>query len=402
MAGTETTPIRVLVAGGGVAGLEAVLALRDLAGDRCDVTMVGAQRTFTERPVSVGQPFGAGHITEHDLPELCQRAGARFHRGSVLDVDPERKVIRTAEDDELGYDVLLLALGARAEPAFENVTTFLPERDPGLLGGMVRDLEEGHVHRVAYLIPPGATWPLPAYELALLTAHQAWGAGREDAEVLLVTHEDAPLAVFGPEASAAVAEELAATRVTVETSAWVTGVDRTQPLVMHARPGDRTIEADRVVALPVLHGTAPPGIPADDDGFIEIDEHGRVRGLESVYAAGDGVAFGIKFGGLAAQQADAAAAQIAADAGAAVEPQPFHPVLRGRLLTGRGARWLRFDAAGGSGEGEVADHPLWWPPTKVSGRYIAAVLGDGGGELQDAPAEHGVPVEAHVADSDTP
>lgn len=399
MPGTETTPVRVLVAGGGVAGLEAVLALRDLAGDRCDVTMIGAKPTFAERPVSVGQPFGAGHVREHDLPELCQRAGARFVRGSVLEVDSGRKIVRTAEDDELGYDVLLLALGARPEPAFDSVTTFLPERDPGLLGGLARDLEEGHVRRVAFLVPPGATWPLPAYELALLTARQVWGAGREDAEVLLVTHEDGPVAVFGPEASAAVGEELAAARVRLEAGAWVTAVDRGRPLVMHARPGDRTIEADRVVALPVLRGTAPPGVPADEEGFIPVDEHGRVRGIEDVYAAGDGVAFGIKFGGLAAQLADAAAEDIAARAGAPVDPQPFHPVLRGRLLTGRGTRWLRFDAAGGSGEGEVADHPLWWPPTKIAGRYIAGVLGDGSGELQDAP---GVPVETTVAHADSP
>ncbi len=392
---TDTHPLRVLVAGGGVAGLEAVLALGSLAPGRCDVTMVAPRDTFTDRPLTVAQPFAAGHARERPLDELCRHAGARFVRGAVTEIVPDRRVVRTAEDDELGYDVLLLALGARAEPAFEHVTTFLPDRDPGLLGGIARDLEEGHIARVALVVPPGATWPLPAYELALLTARQAWGAGRDDAAVVLVTPEDAPVAVFGPEASAAIAEELAAGHVELEAGAWVTRVDRGRPMVLHVRPGDRTIEADRVIALPVLRGNPPRGVPADEEGFLTVDEHGRLRDVPDVYAAGDGVAFPVKHGGLAAQLADAAAEHIAARAGAPVEPQPFHPVLRGRLLTGRGERWLRFDAAGGSGEGEVASRPLWWPPGKIAGRYLGAALAEGPEtEVSDLTEQGGIRVEA--------
>ena len=62
-----------------------------------------------------------------------------------------------------------------------------------------------------------------------------------------------------------------------------------------------------------------------------------MRDLEDVFAAGDIANFPIKQGGLAAQQADAAAEAIAAEAGAQVDPQPFKPVLRGILLTGLSA-----------------------------------------------------------------
>jgi len=137
------------------------------------------------------------------------------------------------------------------------------------------------------------------------------------------------------------------------------------------------IAADRVVALPRLRGIAVGGVPADESGFVHTDPFGRVNGLEDVYAAGDGTTFPIKQGGLAAQQADAVAGTIAAAAGAPVEPVPFEPVLRGLLLTGAAPAYLRAELGGGrmyaSSAGETAP---WWPPVKVSARYLAPYLAD--------------------------
>ena len=82
----------------------------------------------------------------------------------------------------------------------------------------------------------------------------------------------------------------------------------------------------------------------------------------------------------------------------ASEPQPFHPVLRGVLLTGRGQRWLRHDVAGGGGEGDDARRALWWPPTKVAGRYLAPYLQTlDEAEFTDADRPPGELVELTVA-----
>ena len=97
------------------------------------------------------------------------------------------------------------------------------------------------------------------------------------------------------------------------------------------------------------------------------------RRHRNVWAAGDAIAFPVKQGGLASQQADAAAEAIAARAGADVLPEPFRPVLRGVLLTGRGNAWMRSASAGG-GEGEAERRALFWPPTKIAGRYISPFL----------------------------
>lgn len=72
---------RVLVAGGGVAGLEALLALRDLAGDRVSLTLLSPQDEFMYRPMAVAEPFARGHATRHGLNELAERLGARFVPG---------------------------------------------------------------------------------------------------------------------------------------------------------------------------------------------------------------------------------------------------------------------------------------------------------------------------------
>ena len=129
-----------------------------------------------------------------------------------------------------------------------------------------------------------------------------------------------------------------------------------------------------------------------------MDAHGRVAGVGGVWAAGDGIDFPVKFGGLAAEQADAAAADIAADAGAVVERKPFRPVLRGRLLTASGARYLRHDAAGGDGEGEATTHTLWWPPGKINGRYLAPWLAalDEDTIADHLPRSGGLPVQTDL------
>ena len=255
-------------------------------------------------------------------------------------------------------------MGARSEPALRHALTWTPETDHELFGGLLRDLEEGYAASVAFVVPPVVAWPLPVYELALMTAWEARGMGA-DVDVTIYTPEDAPLALFGTAASEALRAELDEVGVRVVTGARVEDAER--GLVVGGRP----LESQRAVALPRAIGPALPGLPADDSGFIPADAHGKV--LDAVWVAGDAMAFPVKQGGLAAQEADAAAEAIAAAAGAGVEPQPFRPILRGVLLTGRGRQWMRLGA--GEEEGEAARHALWWPPTKVAGRYLSPYLG---------------------------
>ena len=366
------TPHRVVVAGGGVAGLEALLALHALAGERVELTLVSPNPDFVYRPLAVAEPFALGHQRRTPLAEAARATGAAFVEAPLVAVDAAAKTVQLGDGRELAYDALVLATGASAAPAFDNVFTWDDASGVEAVGGLLRDLEEGYSQQLAIVVPPGPGWPLPAYELALLIAGDARGMGM-DPDITLVTPERAPLAIFGSRAVEVVTTELERAGVKVELGAYAE-IEDGPPRAIVMRPSGRRLEVDRILALPRLRGRTPDGIPADPDGFITVDTHGRVAGVAGVWAAGDGIDFPVKFGGLAAEQADAAAADIAADAGAVVERKPFRPVLRGRLLTGSGPRYMRYDASGGDGEGEATTHTLWWPPGKINGRYLTPWL----------------------------
>jgi sulfide:quinone oxidoreductase len=374
----DSTPLRAVIAGGGVAALEAALTLRDLAQGRVRTTLVADADDFVYRAQSVGEPFGLGAPRHVALRDVARDTGATFEHGRVEAIDPSERRVRLDGGDELEYDALLVALGARAVPAYPAATTWA-DYDAGALSGLVRDAEEGYASSIAFVIPSGPSWPLPAYELAILLARSV-GSMSARVDVHLVTPEETPLAAFGSTASQAVAGELETAGVQIHTGAHAE-VEHGHRATVRMRPSGETLEVDRVVALPRLEGRRLAGLPADDQGFLPVDEHCAVRGVERVWAAGDGVDFPIKHGGLASEQAGVAATAIAALAGADVAVEPFRPVLRGVLLTGRQSRYMRHDVAGGAGGAETATGALWWPPGKVAGQRLAPYLAERAGGI---------------------
>jgi sulfide:quinone oxidoreductase len=145
------------------------------------------------------------------------------------------------------------------------------------------------------------------------------------------------------------------------------------------------------VTLPLLLGPGLPGLPSDANGFIPADEHGRVLGWPDVFVAGDATTFPIKQGGIATQQADAVAEMIAARAGGVTAVTSQSPVLRGLLLTGGQSQFLRRELNDVHGEGDAAAHALWWPPSKIAGRWLAPYLALRHEDVEKAPT--GLPVE---------
>jgi len=392
MADPSSTPFRVLIAGSGVAGLEAVLALRHLVGDRVELTVLSPEREFVYRPMAVAQPFARGHARRHVVADLLGPLGVTVVSDALSHVDDAARAAFTRDGDQLSYDALLVAVGADAVPAFQRVRTWTPDADAEIYGGLLRDLEEGYSKAVGFVIPVGVAWPLPAYELALMTAWDARDMGQDDVEITVYTHEASPLGIFGAAASNALREDLEAAGIRVETSAHVSQAANGR---LVSEPGQREITAQRVVALPRAAGRALPGLPVDDGGFILTDRFGKVSGTDAVWAAGDAIAYPVKQGGLAAQEAEAAATAIAAAAGAAVEPAPFRPVLRGVLLTGRGQAWMRHALSDETDEGAAERHALFWPPTKIAGRYLSPYLAQVE-EAEDLGADarpEGAPVE---------
>ncbi len=377
MTGSLCTPLRslrVAVAGGGIAGVEALLALRTLTGDALSLTLVSPADELHYRPFAVLEPFSSRATRHYDLDEICEDLDVARHRAAIVALDAEQQEIVTDGDERIAYDALVLAPGARAGAGLAHAHTFFADADPGSLHWVVSELEQGMIRRVAFVMPGGRTWPLPLYELALMTAARVRASGVEDAELTLVTPEDAPLTLFHGAGSAAVAERLAQEGIRFLGSAYAHDYDgRTLALT----PGKRTLDAERVVTLPALTGPSLGGVPSDADGFVHVDEHGRVPGLPGVYAIGDATTFAIKQGGLAAQQADTVATLIARAAGAGVSEPSTRPLLRAVLFTGDGPVYLRATVTGGESIASSASrHCPWWPPHKVAARYLAPYLAD--------------------------
>ncbi len=362
---------RVVIAGAGVAALEGLLALRDLMDGFVGVDLLAPEKDFLYRPLSVAEPFELTEPRRFALQKIAADHGADLHDGMLESVDAERALVHVLGGATLGYDALLVAVGARPQEWLAGAVHFAGPEDVGRLGAVVAELDSGEVGSVVFTAPAGLTWTLPLYELGLLTAAHVSERSRGDVRLTIVTPETSALELFGPAAARHVRELCANRGIELRTA--------TRALSFHAGrlslDPDGDIEADRVVALPELEGRPIAGLPHDDAGFIPVDEHGAVRGVPRVYAAGDGITYPIKQGGLATQQADAAAEAIAASLGAAVEPRPFRARLRGQLLTGLGPMYLTAGSTGArSSESSVAVNPLWWPPSKIAGRYLAPYL----------------------------
>jgi sulfide:quinone oxidoreductase len=362
-------PLRVVIVGGGVAALEALIALRDLAPGRVAPVLIADAEDFLYRPLLVGEPFGLGHPRRHRLADVAHDLGAELIHDRVVGVRPGAWAVDTAAHGAIGYDELIVATGARPYPAFEAGVTFDRELSPEEFDETLDDLAGGFAPHVAIVVPEGVSWTLPAYELALLTA--AWGARHhpEDHRVTLLTPEHAPLAVFSAEVSRAARAVLGDAGVALRCGMAPDVVASTA-----LRANGAWVEADRIVSLPLLAGPRIPGLPCDAHGFIPSDARGRVIGVPDVHVAGDAGTFPVKQGGLAAQQAEAIVVAMARRVGGTFRADPAGPVLRGVLLTAHGPRFLRAELADPDGTSTFSEQPLWWPPTKIASRWLAPYL----------------------------
>ena len=372
MSSSTHNPFRVVIVGGGVAGLEAALALRDLADDRVATAVLAPATEFVYRPMRVREPFGYSQARQYPLDEICSDIGTELFKDAFTWLDPDSRTVHTEGGSKLEYDALVLAPGAVLRPRFKHAVTLDDAQLDEQLHGLIQDVEGGYVRKVAFISPTPMPWPLPLYELALMTASRAYDMN-VDISITVATPEDAPLALFGSQASSAVGQLLAENGVLFIPSAHCETPAQGEVSI---NPGSRHLQVDRVIALPELFGPSVPGVPMTaQHGFIPIDAHCKVSGLEGVYAAGDATDFAVKHGGIAAQQADTAAEAIAALAGAPIEPKPFHPIIHGMLVGGRAPLYLTAHITGGHGSSsEASDTPTWSPGSKIDAKYLAPYL----------------------------
>ncbi|HET7047928.1 MAG TPA: FAD-dependent oxidoreductase [Solirubrobacteraceae bacterium] len=277
------------------------MALHALAGDRVELTVVAPGNHFVDRPLATKEPYAVGRIRQVPVDRAARDAGATLFPLTVESVDTRARIVSTVRGRQFEYDALVLALGADAVPEVPRAITWDDRSAADMLAGLLQGFEQGYRLSLAVFVPPGPGWPLRAFELALLITLDRNGHRRAD--------DDHHAGTLGAGASRASGlrtrpKEVARAGVAV-VSADRVEIEQGQRATVALEPSGQRLEVDRLLALPGLRGRPVAGLPTDADarGFIEVDEHCRVRGLDRVWAVGDCTAFPVKSGGFAAEHA---------------------------------------------------------------------------------------------------
>ena len=360
----------VVICGGGIAGVEGLLRLRRLTGERIGTTLVSPDEELVYRPLAVREPFAMAGIRRYPLERIVRDTGSEWIRDRLGWVDRAARKVVTEGGAELGYDALLLAVGARESSPYEHAQVFTDRNADEAFHGIVQDVEMGYVGSVGFVMPDGPAWPVPLYELALMMAERAHAMDVEP-ELQFVTPEPHPLAAFGGGAGEAVARLLREAGITLHT-----GETARIPAPGQLEVGQDQLRLDRIVTIPKIVGPAVQGVPAAHDRFVPVDEHCLVPATDGrVFAAGDATDLPVKHGGIGSQQADTAAAGIAHLAGIGEAPGPLHPVIRGMLLTGEHPLYLAAHVIAGRGwHSEIYEQPPWPAEDKIVAEELGTYL----------------------------
>jgi sulfide:quinone oxidoreductase len=391
------TRSRVLIAGGGIAALELLLALRVHAGAQVAITVLSGGPQFAPPAMTVAEPFERGGAQTYEWTQITDEHDARLVVDKLIAIDTATRTAFTHSGRRIPYDVLVLATGARRVAPFEGAMTFgMSAGGPAELRALLTELRTAAQVDLAFALPWPSSWSLPLYELALQAAYELREHG-SPSRVRIVTPEEHALELLGSAARDAIVPLLEALDIDLMCAA--------QPRAVVAEglalDDGTVVAADHVVTLADVVARPVPGLPSDRAGFVPVDRYGLVAGEEGVYAAGETTSFPLRQGGIAAQQADVVAASIAARYAGAEAPAPFAPVLRGRLTTSGAPLYLQ---ARPSGQSVASHRALWSPPEKIAGRYVAPYLATarpgriGAAALGErVPAVAGTPGDEHDA-----
>lgn len=370
---TPTNPFAVVICGGGTAGIEALLRLHRLAGDFVDVTLLCPERHLFYRPDAVLESFTLRPMRPYPIARIAADTGAHWVRDSLAWVDPINRTAHTGDGTVLAYDALLLAVGGRERAPVEHMEVFTDHSSTNMYRGILEDIEADRITHIAYVRPEEPSWPLPLYELALLTAQRAREV-KAQLDISFITREPQPMHAFGLDATRAVAQLMHDAGIALHTGAEVQ-MPGARHLIL--QPSGIHLYPDRTVTLPTITGPNIRGIPGEAiDRFLPIDEYCRVLNTDGrIFAAGDATDLPLKHGGIGAQQADTAAAGIAHLAGAVGETGPLRPVIRGELITGSTPLYLAAHLIHGQGfRTELYDHPHWLPDEELVTAELAPYL----------------------------
>ena len=313
---------KIVVLGGGFAGLESAFYLRKRVRDNADITVVSADDRFLFKPNTIYIPFGTDPasltfplepaVQKKDISLVHARAGA---------IDPDKRLISLDGGEKIEFDYLVVATGAAMRPEEvpglgEHASSIWTTDDMLRLRRSFQEIsaaaESGARRRVLFLVPRNNKCSGPLYEMVQMLETWLRGKGvRQTVDITYSTHETAYIQVFGPRLDDAVAQEFDRRDISGHRGY---AVQRVEDGVAHYENG-RSLPYDLLVTLPPYIASTPfENLPADDRGFIATDPASRrVAGYPNIFAVGDAADFPVKQAFLAFLEADAAAEHLSAE-----------------------------------------------------------------------------------------
>ena len=262
--------MRVVIAGGGIAGVECALTIA-LGRRDTDVTLIHQWPSLRILPNLVYVPFGvSAHRLDIPIVENLEAHGIRCISGTVEQIDADARIV-LVDGAAISYDKLVLAPGT--EPVRVAARTLRSLDDALLLRGDLEKIERARHGDVTVLQLPENTWPAPGYELAALLGTWRRAYSLNDVSIRLVTSAQTPLGMFGIDAADVITGRLDELGVTV-----ISGVPA-------GRVEELTDSGLTIDMIDLAARRIPGGPPTNLDGFYATGADGSIA--PDMYAVGD-------------------------------------------------------------------------------------------------------------------
>lgn len=383
---------KVVIVGGGFAGLETAFVLRHRLREQVDLALVSDQDRFLFKPNTIYIPFG-GDLESLLIPldEPLGRRHISFHHTRVREVDTDRRQVALDDGIVLPYDFLVLATGASMRPEEvpglgQHASTIWTPQEMSRLGGRLQAMRNrvlsGEEQKVLFLVPPNNKCSGPLYEIVFMLETWLRKEGlRDKVDIGYSTYERTFIQAFGPRLHDVVTEEFAERGIHGHNGEIVEKV--LDGAVEYA--DGTTREFDELISFPpYVAAFRFDGLESDDRGFLKTDlASRRVVGHPDVFAPGDTGDFPVKQAFLAFLQADAVGEHIAHEIDGKSIDHAFDPISMCVMemfdkatfaqvplqLTGDPARPVEVRPDAGDGY-KVGVSPMWRLGKKLLGVYL--------------------------------
>ena len=318
--GRERTMAKVLILGGGFAGVLAAERLAEQLSDDHQITLVSRSRQFVFYPALVRLAFGKCQPADvsFDLRQTLLNRRVNFIEAEVARINPLERNVTIAHGEvegKLAYDYLVFALGRRL--ATERITGFyehahhLLNVDKALkFGKAISKFREGNA---VFGQCPDARLPVPVYESAFALARLLEERGtRENVRITVVSPSTIEDELGDLDGAIALKKSFEAHQIDLLSNVSINSLTENSALTT----GGRVIDFNLLMLVPPFRGSSAAsylGI-TNPEGYINVDSTMRVSDGERMYAIGDCVNFeGPKMGHMAVRQAGVAATNLAAE-----------------------------------------------------------------------------------------